>query len=328
MPVHKTKGGYKYGKTGKTYKNKKDAIRQAVAIAYSQARKKGRKPSKEEIQAHISGNPDNITKQANMKNSALSQVLYKQAASQYNQYGLLLKLAGGNIEYDDIYGKSRAERPQAGSYLAHRANLKRFGYDESGQWGVRGRKPEGLARLWPNWILPEEMRKYNIDMERGRVSKTRGDAIRLKTARRIADDFAAGNKDMADVLFDELMRRSEHNINTFRNKGSIRADYYREPNQEYISPNGQQAAANGGYQQQQQAAMSPLARRRLAHLQAMGINVAPQQSQQQAVGQDAARYTRKVDANTYKSQDERFKEVYRNLSREARQRYDDISAYV
>jgi hypothetical protein len=266
-----------------------------------------------------------------MKNSALNQVLYKQAAAHYNQYGLLLKLAGDEIEYDDIYGKSRAERPQAGSYLAHRANLKRFGYDEANQWGVRGKKPTTWwERNMPNWMQSKDVRKYNTDMERGRVSKDRGDAIRLKTARKIADDLAAGNKDAADVLFDELMRRSEHNINTFRNKGSVRADYYREPNQEYISPNGQQVAANGAYQQQQQQPvnMSPLARRRLAHLQAMGINVAPQQPQQQAVGQDAARYTRKVDANTYKSQDERFKEVYRNLPRETRQRYDDISAYV
>lgn len=64
MPVHETKGGYKYGETGKTYKNKKDAIKQAIAIAYSQAEKKGRKPTQEEIKAHISGNPDEMSKTA------------------------------------------------------------------------------------------------------------------------------------------------------------------------------------------------------------------------------------------------------------------------
>lgn len=32
MPVHKTKGGYKYGKSGKTYKRRSDANKQARAI--------------------------------------------------------------------------------------------------------------------------------------------------------------------------------------------------------------------------------------------------------------------------------------------------------
>ena len=64
MPVHKTKGGYKYGETGKTYKKKKDAIKQALAIAYSQARKKGRKPTQAEIKAHISGSPEELSKTA------------------------------------------------------------------------------------------------------------------------------------------------------------------------------------------------------------------------------------------------------------------------
>lgn len=33
MPVHKVKGGYKYGKSGKVYKSRKKAIKQAQAIA-------------------------------------------------------------------------------------------------------------------------------------------------------------------------------------------------------------------------------------------------------------------------------------------------------
>lgn len=32
MPVHKTKGGYKFGKSGKTYKTKASAMKQAKAI--------------------------------------------------------------------------------------------------------------------------------------------------------------------------------------------------------------------------------------------------------------------------------------------------------
>ena len=58
MPVHEIRGGYKYGETGKTYKKKKDAIKQALAIAYSKARKKGRKPTQEEIETEIKGNPE------------------------------------------------------------------------------------------------------------------------------------------------------------------------------------------------------------------------------------------------------------------------------
>ena len=42
MPIRKTKGGYKYGKTGKVYKKRSDAVRQARAIKASQARKKKR----------------------------------------------------------------------------------------------------------------------------------------------------------------------------------------------------------------------------------------------------------------------------------------------
>jgi len=51
MPVHKEKGGYQYGTTGKIYKGKdakKKAIKQAVAIQYSEAKAKGlKKPTKD-----------------------------------------------------------------------------------------------------------------------------------------------------------------------------------------------------------------------------------------------------------------------------------------
>ena len=41
MPVHKVKGGYKYGTTGKVYKSKARAIKQAQAIAISKKKKRG-----------------------------------------------------------------------------------------------------------------------------------------------------------------------------------------------------------------------------------------------------------------------------------------------
>lgn len=42
MPVHKVKGGYKYGKTGKVYKSKAKAVKQGRAIKASQARRRKR----------------------------------------------------------------------------------------------------------------------------------------------------------------------------------------------------------------------------------------------------------------------------------------------
>ena len=40
MPVKKVKGGYKYGESGKVYKNKEDAEKQGRAIRASQAKRK------------------------------------------------------------------------------------------------------------------------------------------------------------------------------------------------------------------------------------------------------------------------------------------------
>nr|DAE35546.1 MAG TPA: hypothetical protein [Caudoviricetes sp.] len=39
MPIIKTKSGYKYGKTGKVYKNRKKAVKQGQAIAISKKRR-------------------------------------------------------------------------------------------------------------------------------------------------------------------------------------------------------------------------------------------------------------------------------------------------
>lgn len=43
MPVHKVKGGYKWGKTGKVYPTKSQAEKQAKAIYASGYKKKGSK---------------------------------------------------------------------------------------------------------------------------------------------------------------------------------------------------------------------------------------------------------------------------------------------
>lgn len=40
MPIRKVKGGYKYGTTGKVYKDREDAVKQAQAIKASQSKKK------------------------------------------------------------------------------------------------------------------------------------------------------------------------------------------------------------------------------------------------------------------------------------------------
>ena len=43
MPVMKVPGGYRYGSSGKVYKNKADAERQGRAIRAAQAKRKKRK---------------------------------------------------------------------------------------------------------------------------------------------------------------------------------------------------------------------------------------------------------------------------------------------
>jgi hypothetical protein len=38
MPVRKVKGGYRWGKRGKIYKSKKKALKQGIAILFSQGK--------------------------------------------------------------------------------------------------------------------------------------------------------------------------------------------------------------------------------------------------------------------------------------------------
>lgn len=40
MPIHKVKGGYKYGTTGKVYKSRAKAVKQGQAIAISKKKRK------------------------------------------------------------------------------------------------------------------------------------------------------------------------------------------------------------------------------------------------------------------------------------------------
>ena len=40
MPIHKVKGGYKYGSTGKVYKKREDALKQMRAIQVNKKKKK------------------------------------------------------------------------------------------------------------------------------------------------------------------------------------------------------------------------------------------------------------------------------------------------
>ena len=40
MPIRKVKGGYKYGKTGKVYKSRKKAVKQAQAINIAKKKRK------------------------------------------------------------------------------------------------------------------------------------------------------------------------------------------------------------------------------------------------------------------------------------------------
>jgi len=46
MPIRKVKGGYRYGKTGKVYKQRSKAIKQAKAILISKRRRKNNGNSK------------------------------------------------------------------------------------------------------------------------------------------------------------------------------------------------------------------------------------------------------------------------------------------
>jgi len=43
MPVHKVRGGFKYGNTGKVYKRKEDALKQERAINISRHQRKKNK---------------------------------------------------------------------------------------------------------------------------------------------------------------------------------------------------------------------------------------------------------------------------------------------
>lgn len=131
MPVHETEDGYKYGETGKTYKNKKDAVKQAIAIAYSKAEKKGRKPSQEEIKNEISGNPDTVKKTASAE---LSTSQYRNMTMDRNQmlrnYAGRLRKKASALEKQAQWGEWASK---AGEWLSNPENLGRLGIG-GGTW--------------------------------------------------------------------------------------------------------------------------------------------------------------------------------------------------
>lgn len=131
MPVHETKGGYKYGETGKTYKNKKDAVKQAIAIAYSKAKEKGRKPSQEEIKEEISGNPDKVEKTASAElfNSIHGNMTMDRNQMLRNYAGRLRKKASV-LEKQAQWGEWASK---AGEWLSNPENLGRLGIG-GGTW--------------------------------------------------------------------------------------------------------------------------------------------------------------------------------------------------
>lgn len=85
MPVHEVKGGYQWGNTGKVYKGKdakKKAIKQAIAIAYSEAKREGKeKPSQKDIENTIKGK-ENMEKKASYMELNKQLLLHKAAAAQ------------------------------------------------------------------------------------------------------------------------------------------------------------------------------------------------------------------------------------------------------
>lgn len=242
MPVHKTKGGYKYGETGKTYKDKKSAIKQAIAIAYSKAEKKGRKPSQEEIHTEISGNPDSISKSASMSKSNLHRVLYKQAAAAYNTYGLLKRA-------DGIAPKWNSRPPTQAEVENLLSAQKRYGvpikYDD---YFVRGlpRHKLSISNLFSldGWkqnyeavkdLLSADRRKqweaWNYDIKHGRYYTAADHAQQQRNARIAYANLVAQNPEAADKMANMLMRMREDDKAELAKGHELRRRRFLEANQ-------------------------------------------------------------------------------------------------
>ena len=117
MPIHETKdGGYQWGNSGKIYtgKNaKKKAIKQAIAVAYSEAEREGKeKPSQEAVAATIKGNHMNKKSAADLLNICLIKLAASSVAdASYDEGGELDKTRAGTGSAGEV-GWSKRRKPR------------------------------------------------------------------------------------------------------------------------------------------------------------------------------------------------------------------------
>lgn len=93
MPIHKTKDGkWQYGEAGKKYESKEKAIKQGLAILYSQAKEEGKKkPDKEDLEKHLAVRGD-AKKQQKTASALVGMGLRKMAEDQPERPTELLEL--------------------------------------------------------------------------------------------------------------------------------------------------------------------------------------------------------------------------------------------
>ena len=254
MPVHETKGGYKYGETGKTYKDKKSAIKQAIAIAYSKAKEKGRKPTQQEIKTEISGSPAEIDKAANAMNDYNAYGLRKAASIDYSTYGLQkvaegvygtsLELArkdpNSYISQTDRLYKERVGQPDSGT--AYRVGWNPFVRSKSVRWapayylkrlfGAADALRPGERVTWnplenfgATWWHPKRFLGLGSD----ELTQEEGDYIRDQRVRELAQRYAGTNQELYNTLYDDFSKRSEVTRDFYNRIGMIRPDLFSDP---------------------------------------------------------------------------------------------------
>lgn len=240
MPVHKTKGGYKYGETGKTYKDKKSAIKQAIAIAYSKAEQKGRKPSQEEIHTEISGNPEKVAS-ANDVN--------------YNAYGLN-KTAGK----DDVY-TARADAsendPSSFAYQSNenlrRAQKQGFKFGPGTELKVSWNpfvRSKTVYSMWNpfnwgrderpgdtfTWNPFENLRAthwHPANWFKADLSEEAGDYIMDERRKQLAQQIAGVNSARYGAILADLREAGAENKRKYQETGTIRGSAYTDPHHKW-----------------------------------------------------------------------------------------------
>lgn len=155
MPVHEVKGGYQWGNTGKVYKGKdakKKAIKQAIAIAYSEAEREGKeKPSKEDIENTIKGKNE-MEKKASYMELNKQLLLHKAAAAKNKE----------TEEMSTVIERVMQKRASA-QYIAKQAAAQQV--------------YEGLCKLAEDPSFTEQAKE-----KLGSAWKTIGDALKSDTA--------------------------------------------------------------------------------------------------------------------------------------------------